>query len=268
MAPIKDIISYNASMIKAMEDKLFFLSHLPEGNYTFVDFGCADGTLLNVLADTLNNDNNYYIGYDISEQMILLALENSTIKADKISFLDNWENVQKLLSSTSNKKVLILSSVIHEVYTYAIDKWDLLEFWRKVLDSGFDYIVIRDMLPASNIERETDIVTLSKIKSQTKLSESKVNEFCDTWGPFTSNKNLVHFLLKYRWEVNWEREVQENYFPIYIDELLKEFTIDYNLDYLERFRVPFLDKCIKEDFDIELTDYTHCKLVFSRAFVL
>jgi len=268
MAPIKDIISYNASMIKAMEDKLFFLNHLPEGNYTFVDFGCADGTLLNVLADTLNNDNNFYIGYDILEQMILLALQNSTIKANKVLFSDNWNNVQELLLSTTNKKVLILSSVIHEVYTYATGKWDLHEFWRKVLDSGFDYIVIRDMLPAFNIERETDAKTLSKIRNQTKLTKDKVDEFCATWGPLTSNKNLIHFLLKYRWEINWEREVQENYFPIYIDDLLKEFTIDYNLDYLERFRVPFLDKCIKEDFDIELKDFTHCKLIFSRAFVL
>ena len=37
-------------MAKGMEDKLFFLNELPKNyEYTFVDFGCADGTLINYL---------------------------------------------------------------------------------------------------------------------------------------------------------------------------------------------------------------------------
>jgi hypothetical protein len=40
----------------------------------------------------------------------------------------------------------------------------------------------------------------------------------------------------------------------------------YNLDYFERFRVPFLDKCIKEDIGIELDQCTHIKAIFSRSF--
>ena len=70
---------YNEQMRKSMEDKLFFLKQLPaEDNYVFVDFGCADGTMLNILSDMLeSNPLKYsYIGYDISDTMINLAKAN------------------------------------------------------------------------------------------------------------------------------------------------------------------------------------------------
>ena len=74
---------------------------------------------------------------------------------------------------------------------------------------------------------------------------------------------MIHFLLKYRWKVNWERECYENYFPITIQNLLEYFK-NFNIDYFERFRVPFLDKCIKKDYNIELEDYTHIKAIFTK----
>ena len=73
---------------------------------------------------------------------------------------------------------------------------------------------------------------------------------------------MLHFLLKYRWKINWEREVAENYFPIFIEDFL-EIMKSYNIIYFERFRVQFLDDEIKKDFNIGLTDYTHVKGVFT-----
>ena len=76
-------------------------------------------------------------------------------------------------------------------------------------------------------------------------------------------KNIVHYLLKYRWNVNWNRELHENYFPITVEDFLKEITDgNYNLTYFKRFRVPYLDECFKLDWDITLTDYTHIKAIF------
>ena len=43
----KDINSYNSDMRKSMEDKLYFLEHLPDSNFMFVGFGCADGRMIN-----------------------------------------------------------------------------------------------------------------------------------------------------------------------------------------------------------------------------
>lgn len=262
---------YNKEMQKGMEDKLFFLDKLPTGKtYTFVDFGCADGAMINALTHILGIK-HLYIGYDISDTMINLARTNYNGPVDaEVQFTTNWEDVKEMMkdgNSHRDNTVLILSSVIHEVYSYGTDE-SIKEFWNNVLNSGFDYVVIRDMCPSADIETLASQKNIDKI-NYTIGSTKQVIEFCRTWGSLSSQKNLVHFLLKYRWKVNWKREVKENYFPITVEELLHKFLTGkntFNIDYFERFRVPFLDKCIKEDFDIELEDYTHIKAIFTKKF--
>ena len=75
--PFNNLSLYNASMRKGLEDKLFFLEYLPEDNYTFVDFGCADGSVISALCAMYPNKKglNAYIGYDISFDMISLSVE-------------------------------------------------------------------------------------------------------------------------------------------------------------------------------------------------
>ena len=89
-------------------------------------------------------------------------------------------------------------------------------------------------------------------------------EFEKEYGSISHMKNLVHFLLKYRWKINWDRELHENYFCTTIDEFLKHMNLYFNINYLERFRVPFLEQCWKEDFGIELDDYTHVKMILEK----
>lgn len=265
MNAIKDIKSYNDNMIKGIEDKLFFLNLLPENRYIFIDFGCADGILINTMCNMESlHFPNKYIGYDTSDVMIDLAKTKwNWSKRDDVYFTSDWKEVESIISGRFGKKVLILSSVIHEVYSYAKSSDDIQKFWSIVKSGLFDYIVIRDMLPTKDIDRDSNLDLYNRIFDNIKIPKERVKEFCDTWGDLTNNKNLIHFLLKYRWQINWDREVHENYFPIYLEELLDAFY-DYNLDYLKRFRVPFLDEYFKKEFDITLKDYTHCKLIFSK----
>lgn len=265
---------YNKEMKKGMEDKLFFIDKLPNNqNYCFVDFGCADGSMISALADIYRNTNEHqymFIGYDISETMIDLARTNySGPLYTTVKFTTSWNNViekMKSLGSIRYKKVLILSSVIHEVYSYADENHTVEDFWKKVLCSGFDYIIIRDMCPSNDINREADYSDVMKIQNNNHPDiKTELIDFCNKWGTITTYKNLIHFLLKYRWKVNWNREVNENYFPITIQDLFekfREYSNIYTLHYFERFRVPFLDQCFKEDFNIELKDYTHIKAIY------
>ena len=87
-------------------------------------------------------------------------------------------------------------------------------------------------------------------------------DFESKWGSVNNCKNLLHFLLKYRWSANWIREVNENYFPISVEELLEKFKERYEVIYLERFKIPFLEECWDADFGIHIEDYTHIKLIF------
>lgn len=263
-----DIQYYNKEMQKGMEDKLFFLDKLPkDNNYIFVDFGCADGSMINALSNILQGSYNRYIGYDISETMIDLAKTNyhGPVNANVI-FTTKWNEVERHIEwtkiCTEYKSVLILSSVIHEVYSYAKDENDITEFWNRVLNTGFDYVVIRDMCPAEDIDRRSDIHIEDKVRDKADIA--LLDEFENIWGLISNNRNMIHFLLKYRWKVNWKREVHENYFPISSNLLIQMFNDKFNVDYFERFRVPFLDKCLKEDYDIELEDYTHIKAIFTK----
>jgi SAM-dependent methyltransferase len=257
---------YNKEMQKGMEDKLFFLDRLPKNdNYVFVDFGCADGTMINALASIFDSEkpsNKTYIGYDISETMIDIAKTNyhGPANADVI-FTTNWADVEKKFNPY-RKTVLILSSVIHEVYSYANDENDITTFWNRVLNTGFDYIIIRDMCPSEDIDRKS--VGWIEQRIRQLADRDMLNDFENEWGSISNNRNLIHFLLKYRWKVNWNREVHENYFPISTNLLVQQFNDGFNIYYFERFRLPWWEQCWKKDFDIKINDYTHVKAIFTK----
>lgn len=259
---------YNKEMAKGIEDKLFFVNKLPKEYCIFVDFGCADGTLINALVNCNNHKFNRYIGYDISETMIDIAKCHYHGPMDaKVSFTSDWEEVKKALWVPFRKKVLILSSVIHEVYSYG-NKETIKDFWDKVGD-GWDYVVIRDMCLTADDENAGMSAELSdKIQlSRGTAYDEQIIGFVNKWGDLQHKKNALHFLLKYRWRLNWQRELNENYFPITVEEMLQKMqTANYKINYLERFRVPFLDECIYNDIGVVLPEdwFTHVKAIFAK----
>ena len=267
----KNILSYNANMAKGMEDKLFFLNKInfkKDGSYLFVDFGCADGTLIDNLYSIFDNlgIHTYFIGYDISDTMIELAKTKFTHYTSSVMFTSSWDEVNKTIEKYSNmESILILSSVVHEVYSYAECQDDIDLFWHHVLDTGFNYICVRDMMAGKDINHTPDIDISNFIDNNFPHFSAKrryMQDFVFHYGSLNENKNFIHYLLKYRWTINWNRELNENYFPIYVEDFLKCFEEQYNIAYLERFKVPFLEKCWKEDFDIEIKDNTHIKIIF------
>ena len=264
-----DINYYNKQMSLGMEDKLFFVDKLPRHDkYLFVDFGCADGSMISQLCEIYKGGAGF-VGYDISEQMIDFAKTKFQGESKNVIFTTSWDEVQQQLKYYTNT-VLILSSVIHEVYSYATKDSDIQEFWDRVLKSGFKYIVVRDMMLSSRtICREPNSDDVAKIRTNGNYID-QIQDFEEIWGPIEgSNKNLLHFLLKYRWKINWKREVNENYFPIIIEEFLAKMedeayspTDRYRLDYFEKFRIKFLEDRIYEDFHVNLEDTTHIKAIF------
>ena len=268
-AKFKNLRLYNYEMAQGLEDKLFFLEHLPnENGYIFVDFGCADGTLIDSLYHILPAD-NLFIGFDVSDQMIDLAKTKRTDSPNNVIFTTDWRDVQYALMGSDRKKVLILSSVVHEVFSYAKSTKDIDTFWKRVLETGFDYICVRDMMVPNdtrNTATPTEWINNIKWDAKNNVPAGRREQFCEKWGPIEIKYNALHYLLKYRWQINWDREVNENYFPIDIEVFLDKFKSSYNLDYFNRFIVPFIKDKIKEDFSITLgdTDFTHIKAIFSK----
>ena len=248
---------YNKQMTRTLNDKLFFTEYLPSDRYVFVDFGCADGAMIKELKKIYTD--SCFIGYDCSRSMISAARSN--VKEDEHTwFATDFDRVDRILGLHEDKKhVLILSSVIHEIYSYAESQEDINLFWGILLSNRFDYICVRDMMFDQSMVRPSNPTDALKLRNNPNIIK-QVEDFESVSGPITDNRNLIHFLLKYRYIVNWNREVHENYFPVSVEQFMQGFDSE-NIIYLERFRVPFLDECFEEDFDIKLTDYTHIKLV-------
>lgn len=247
---------YNKRMDKSFQDKLFFLDKIKDNVEAIVDFGCADGALIRHLSELTNIE---LVGYDSDYNMIDIA--KSKTNKDNCLFNEDFGEIieEEIIPQES---LLNISSVIHEVYSY-LDSKDIKIFWDMVLDSNFKYISIRDLCASESINRPSNINDYTKLIQKAK--PRFLSDFESVWGSVRENRNLVHYLLKYRFLENWDREVKENYFGLSLERLLSKIPMDkYEIIYFENYILPYTANKIKEDFDIELHDNTHVKLLLKK----
>lgn len=250
MEKIKDYAIYNYRMKKSLLDKMFFLDKFFEPIETIVDFGCADGELIEEMKHLFPDYR--YIGYDIEEEMLKIARE----KNEDVEFYDKWKDIKV----DFNKSLLNISSTIHEVYSYGTEE-DIKVFWNNVFNSGFKYICIRDLMISENLTqnvKDEDIETIRKYNPKT------LKEYEDIWGSIKDKKNFVHYLLKYKYIENWSREVRENYFPITLEKLLSLIPNNYRITYSDHYTLLYTSHQIKTDFGIKLDEKTHFKLILKK----
>ena len=260
---IQEFGQYTERMNAALDDKLFFLDKVDADVY--FDFGCADGALLRRLKELCPGKT--YIGFDTNPEMILNAMAIESV----IQYRTEISAATELLNQTKGTKALILSSVIHEIYAYA----NPTEFWDWVWQMQFDYIVIRDM----SVSRETasNITDFDDVRKVIEKSEhDHLHQFQMKYGHLDWEKNLAHWLLKYHYidgwdkEVkyqrkdNWERELNENYFGLYYEDLLKLIPQGYIIAQNEHFTLPYIKDKVKRDLDIDFQTKTHVKLILRK----
>lgn len=259
---ITDISSYRKEMAKSMVDKLFFLNEIDDVGL-IVDFGCADGVMLNYISDL--RPDIQLVGYDISQDMIDLA-EKSDIWLDKQKplFTSKWNRISFIVKDCKRRGIvtaITLSSVIHEVYSYGDEK-SIKEFWENLFNTGFDYIIVRDMLLSKKSHHESQLKDVEKIYSS---NDPHIQEFESMWGSINDYKNLLHYLLKYRYNKNWFRELRENYLPITLEDMLSKIPTDsYSYEYYDHYVLPFIERSVKKEFGITLKEPTHIKLILKK----
>ena len=247
---------YNKRMDKSFQDKLFFLDKIKDNVEAIVDFGCADGALIRHLSELTNTK---LVGYDSDYNMIDIA--KSKTNKDNCLFNEDFGRIIKE-EIIPQESLLNISSVIHEIYSY-LDSKDIEIFWDMVFDSNFKYISIRDLCASESINRPSNINDYTKLIQKAK--PRFLSDFESVWGSVRENRNLVHYLLKYRFLENWDREVRENYFGLSLERLLSKIPMDkYEIIYFENYILPYTASKIKEDFDIELHDNTHVKLLLKK----
>ncbi|MBR6718514.1 MAG: methyltransferase domain-containing protein [Oscillospiraceae bacterium] len=251
MNRISDLNIYLTRMQRSILDKMFFMDKVFEPFRYVLDFGCANGELIKAMKPMFPEYE--YIGYDISPEMIEAARRH----VPDAQFFDSWDRI----SIPFAESLINISSTIHEVYSYC-DETDIDIFWDRVFGSGFQYVTIRDMMYA----RAEDIPVRRDQLAAVRQSDCAewLESFENVRGKIETQRQLVHFLLKYKYTQNWEREVHENYFPVYTEDLMKRIPDSYRLVYKDVFTLPYTAWQIRKDFGFTLTEHTHIKLILER----
>lgn len=270
MERISDYGTYTDGMRKSMADKTWFLDKI-DGATEIVDYGCADGALLQYIADVMPNVFEL-TGIDIDEEMLKLASVNLSCNCDQTIALFTPKQFSDI-SSSAYVSCLNCGSVIHEVYSYGTTE-SIAEFWKFVFNSGFRHIAIRDMAMSkidilANYSAIDDALRkISNYNQRNPTAGKRFNEFlhyidadrieASTW------RDIVHYLLKYRYVTNWDREMKENYLPLLTEEILLKVPSNYRIKYYEHYTLPYLKDKVMEDFGIDLNTKTHYKLLLER----
>lgn len=249
---IKDLVVYLDKMQKTIYDKIFFVDKIFEPVSSFVDFGCADGELIKTLMH-FKDDMKYY-GYDISEEMIESAKRN----VPGALFSTDWDS----LGFVPEDSVLNISSTVHEVYSYCSDE-DIAVFLERVFKSGFRYIAIRDMSVADADDVPVAPDDIKKLRAHKEYLPF-LEAFEKRWGKIERNRQFIHFLLKYTYTKNWDRELNENYLPISTESLFSLIPDDYEIVYYEHYVLPFKKWETAENFGIDLKVPTHVKILLKK----
>lgn len=249
---INDLNIYISRMQKSILDKMFFIDKVFEPFSTIVDFGCANGELIKTLQALFGE--YQYIGYDISEDMLSAA----RVHVPSAVFYSDWSEIKVDFTDA----LLSISSVLHEVYSYGSSE-EIDTFWERVFCSGFKYIAIRDMMLSDADRTRIDTDQHSVVVENEKYAD-KLKDYEAVWGKIATQHDLVHYLLKYKYSENWEREVRENYVPLTIEQLLTIVPENYEITYLDHSTLPYTVWQIKNDFGIALTTPTHVKLILRR----
>lgn len=250
---ITDINGYLYKMKKSMLDKMFFMDKVFEPFRCIVDFGCANGELIKTI-QTLFPEYEY-IGYDINPEMLEIAKKNvpSALFVSSLNELD----------IRFDDCLLNISSTIHEVYSYSTDG-EIEDFWNRVFNSGYKYITIRDIMLSKKNNYVVDSKQLDAVRAN-PVYASNLRDFEAVWGKIKTNNELVHYLLKYSYTQNWERELRENYIALPVEDFFKRIPDSYEITYFEHFTLPYNKWQINKDFGIELNTPTHIKIVLKKT---
>lgn len=268
MTDIVDINTYLRSMSTTLLDKVWWIDKIPNDINTIVDFGCAKADLA-VLINRIMPNKFHYVGIEESRIMAHLARDNlNSYASDTCS----WQVLPSLSAASKSNNfrnsVLVLNSVLHEVFTYKSES-EIQSLMSQIRNLGFRRIAIRDMYPSDvdigdSIDASLAILSSSyndlwhdyrEFRKWTKIAGVEDDE--DTW--------LPEFLLKYRYRANWEREKQEKYLWDIPAKLAQYGLLDkYEIGFENKFYIPFIRDKIKEDFGIDWNYPTHIKLLLNH----
>lgn len=263
---------YTEEMSKSVWDKAFFMDKII-GAKLVIDFGCADGAMIRMLAPLFPNTTFY--GYDINDDLIIEAWTKLESPADKNTFFfhkertfaDRHDSFEDMIAMATqyyqpDEICINFSSVLHEVFSSSPDGKETVR--RLIKELQPKYITIRDMY----FDYNKNIVTTTQrehIISQLNIDPKYIKEFEKEHSTIAIWRNFIHFLMKYQWKDNgWEQEMKEDYFSWILKDLIN-LVGDYTPIFETHYQLPYYTEAWKNLFFIP-TLHTHAQFILRRNY--
>lgn len=242
---------YLQRLTGALKEKLEVSKYIPLKAKNVLDVGCADGSVTIELAKMFPKMN--FFGIDLKDSFIKRAIFQAKKQRIKnISFEKIY--LRDLLARAKRYDAVIFISILHEFYSYGEGISSVLKGLadaHELLKTNGE-IVIRDMIFYEYMKNTKFRVESIFNKILTKKDKQKyIKDFEKHFGPLETLYNLNHFLLKYFYKENWERECQENYVPVTFEQYEELFKLlNMDLQFKDSYLVPFLKNKWKDDFKL------------------
>lgn len=246
---ISDKEIYLSRMSKPLQEKLRVAKYIPAGAERVLDVGCADGTVTCALAKLFPDIQ--FLGIDLDQDFIDKAAEKANAEGLKNVRFERIY-LRELLARKEKYDAVIFVSVLHEFYTYGEGISSVL---KAIADAhellcNKGEIVIRDMIlneysKRTEFQSDSLVTKIQSISNLRPLIEDFEKIFC----PMKYQYEINHFLLKYMYRENWERESKEHYVPVTFDQYEKIFALlGMELQLKDSYLIPYLEQRWKNDF--------------------
>lgn len=243
---LPDIKGYLERMAKPLQEKLRMAYFISSTAKTFLDAGCADGTVTIALARMFPHIQ--FLGIDLDEDFIKLARERSqdipNVRFERVY-------LRELLMRSDRYDVVQFCSVLHEFAHYGEGISSVLKAIadaHELLNVG-GTINIRDMILHEYTKRSDYQVDVLRPKITANCDASKVSDFVALFGPLDSVYTVNHFLLKYMYDANWARECSENYVGTTFEQFQQIFDLlGMRLEHHQSSTIAYLEEKWKFDF--------------------
>lgn len=239
---------YLERMAKPIQEKLKVARYIPVKSQNVLDVGCADGVVTSSLAKIFPQAK--VLGIDLNEGFVSIAKERWQ---DLLNLEFERVYLRDLLARPMRYDVVVFCSVLHEFFTYGEGISSVVKALadaHELLRPG-GRVIIRDMIlfeyfQSSNLNTQSIID-----KIYTHASVQHLQDFEDQFGKLSSINSVNHYLLKYLYVENWEREGRENYVPVTFEQYEEIFKLlGMRLGYLQSYLIPYLKDRWQQDFDL------------------
>ena len=257
---------YLERMSKPLQEKLKIARFIPQDTRSILDVGCADGTVTLALADMYPTIS--FVGIDLDEEFVKKAQE-CVGERKNVKFECGF--LRERLVNPERFDVALFCSVLHEFFSYG----EGISTVVKALADAHEILnpqgtlIIRDMILYDYAGKSQLWVKEMKEKVKAKVEIAPLlADFENIFGVMNSVKQLNHFLLKYMYDDNWEREGRENYVPVSFEEYDQIFRLlGMSVLFQRSSTIPYLKNKWKDDFgfsDGELESFRSTGIIVAR----